>query len=619
MPTRLSVTRPADFVEFRTESIRQGIHERFEEQVRRYPAHLALRTREVACTYARANGYANSLAAEILSATGTELAQAALLLPNTPDVIVSMLASLKAHKAYVPLDPSFPKERLRIMLEDAEPAVLLTDDRHMGLAEELAGNRVRILNTSWTPRDPEAPDPRVPCDPLDRAYILYTSGSTGRPKGIAFVHRNLLHTTMCLVNNLFFAPSDRVTWLHSASFAASVVDIYCCLLTGGTLYPWDAKVQGFTRLADWLVQERVTTFQWIPSALRQFLRTVPEDFVFPDLRIVVMASESLTLREVELFRRHFRPGSHLVNQVGTSESYNYRLYPVDHRIVIENVQVAGGYAVSEDRRVLILDDQHRPLPPGSTGEIGVQSDYMSAGYWRDEELTGRKFIRLDSDPVPVYLTGDLGRVEPDGCLIHLGRIDFQVKIRGYRVELAEVDHVLSTAPGVADCAAWVVKNRLGEDQLVGYVVPQVPGQFAQQQVEQYLESRVPDYMVPRRYVLLEALPTLATGKIDRQGLPNPFTQAEVVRETEGPAVLSVEQQVLRLFRELLQSEPIGPQSHFLQLGGDSLLTALLLHRVYQSFGIEINIDDFTAAPTPARIAQLIAAAAAGGAGRRETP
>jgi acyl-coenzyme A synthetase/AMP-(fatty) acid ligase len=366
----------------------------------------------------------------------------------------------------------------------------------------------------------------VPCDPLDRAYILYTSGSTGRPKGIAFLHRNLLHTTMCLINNLFFSPSDRVTWLHSASFAASVVDIYCSLMTGGTLYPWDAKTQGFTHLAEWLVREKVTTFQWIPSALRQFLRTVADDFVFPDIRIVVMASESLTVREVELFRRHFAEGSRLVNQVGTSESYNYRLYAVDHRIPIENVHVAGGYAVSEDRQVVILDDKHRELPPGSTGEIGVKSDYMSAGYWRDETLTRTKFIQPNGDRRPVYLTGDLGRLEPDGCLIHLGRIDFQVKIRGYRVELAEIDLVLAGAPGVADCAAWVVKNQLGEDQLVGYVVLQSPGQFNQREVEGYLESRLPDYMVPRQYVMLESFPTLPTGKVDRKGLPNPFERVE---------------------------------------------------------------------------------------------
>jgi sugar O-acyltransferase (sialic acid O-acetyltransferase NeuD family) len=482
----------------------------------------------------------------------------------------------------------------------------LTDDQHLDLAEELAGRQARIVNVSRIGRHADAPDPRVPCDPLDRAYILYTSGSTGRPKGIAFLHRNLLHTTMCLVNNLFFSPSDRVTWLHSASFAASVVDIYCCLTTGGALYPWDAKTQGFTGLADWLVREKVTTFQWIPSAFRQFLRTVPDGFVFEDIRLVVMASEPLTVREVELFRRHFPDGSYLVNQVGTSESYNYRLYPVDRQIPIETANVPGGYAVSDDRAVVILDGERRPLPPGDIGEIGVQSEYMSAGYWRDEALTASKFIRTDPNGPPVYLTGDLGKIEPDGCLIHLGRKDSQVKIRGYRVELAEVDHALAAAPGIADAAAAVVKNRLDEDQLVGYVVLEDPAHFNQQAVESYLESRLPDYMAPRHYVVLDRLPTLPTGKTDRRGLPNPFERVMPRTASHAPATTSTGQEALSLFQELLQTEDIRPDTNFMEAGGDSLLTAVLLQRVHQRFDVEIGVDDFLESPTPASLARLVA-------------
>jgi sugar O-acyltransferase (sialic acid O-acetyltransferase NeuD family) len=606
MPVKLTVTRPADFVEFRRESIQQGIHERFEEQVRLHPRNIALKTRTAAHTYAETNGFANSIAAEILSAAGTKLAQAALLLPNSPEMIIAILAALKAHKAYVPLDPHFPKDRLHIMHEDAEPEVVLTDDEHLALAGDLAGKRARIINISRIKQDAAAPNPEVPCDPMDRAYILFTSGSTGRPKGIAYPHRNLLHTIMCLTNALFFAPSDRVTWLHSASFSASKVEIYCCLANGAALYPWDAKTQGFTGMAEWLDQEKVTAFLWIPSAFRQFLRTVPEDFVFRNIRIVVMASESLTLREVELFRKHFPEGSHLVNQVGTSECYNYRLYPVDHHIPIESVHVAGGYSVSEDRQVVILDEEQRELSPGEVGEIGVRTDFMATGYWRDDSLTRSKFVKIGGNDIPVYLTGDLGKLEPDGCLIHLGRKDFQVKIRGYRVELAEVEHVLTSAPGVADCAAWVVKNRLGEDQLVGYVLLKVAGQFDQPQVEAHLAARLPDYMVPRHYVILDSFPTLPTGKVNRRGLPNPLVPSESLPQTTLTEGSEVTQAVMKLFAELLQSDDTQPDTDFLKAGGDSLLTGVLLHQVFKKFKVEIKIEDFGANPTPASLARLIA-------------
>lgn len=608
MPTKLTVTCPPDFVEFGKGSILQGIHQRFEEQVRLHPGNFAIKTRDLAQTYAETNGFANSIAAEILSATGKGLAQAALLLPNNEETIVSVLASLKARKAYVPLDPNFPKDRLRIMLEDAGPVVLLTNDANLKLAQELVGKKMRVINTSNIKLHTDAPNPSLRCDPLDRAYILFTSGSTGRPKGIAFLHRNLLHTTMCLTNHLFFAPSDRVTWLHSASFSASVVDIYCCLTNGGTLYPWDAKTQGFAGMAEWLARQKVTTFQWIPSAFRQFLRTVSDDFVFQDVRIVVMASESLTRREVELFRRHFPSGSHLVNQVGTSESYNYRLYPVDHHIPIESVNVAGGYPVSEDRQVVILDDKRKELPPGGVGEIGIRSDYMSAGYWRDKALTHAKFVQIGKNKTPVYLTGDLGRLELDGCLIHLGRKDFQLKIRGYRVEVTEVEHILMSAPGVADSAVWVAKNAAGEDQLVGYLLLK-PGQnFHQEEVERHLESRLPDYMVPRRYVCLHCLPTLPTGKVDRKSLPNPFASAAGSTVPERATPASLEREMLHLFKELLQTEEVDLDSDFSKLGGDSLMTAILMHRIFLNHKVQLPFGDFGRSPTPRHLAALIASA-----------
>lgn len=622
MPTRLNIRRPNDFVEFPQSDVEQGIHQRFEDQVRLYPSNIALKTENNAFTYAESNGFANSIANIILEKTGPDISQAAILQRNAPEIVFSILAAMKARKAYVPLDPNFPKERLQMMLEDAEPKILLTDDEHVNLAEELVGSRqIPILNTSQIQCHVDAPNPNVDSDPMDRAYILFTSGSTGRPKGMAGVHRNLLHSTMCFTNNLYFSASDRVTWLHSASFSASFVDLYGCLTNGATLYPWDAKSQGFTKLAKWLHDERVTTFQWIPSAFRQFLRSVPNDFIFQHMRMVVMASEPLTIREVDVFRQHFAPGSHLINQLGTSESYNYRLYPVDHEIAIENANVAGGYEISKDRQVVILDENRCELPVGESGEIGIKSDYMSLGYWKDESLTQSKFVRADGEETPIYLTGDLGKLESDGCLLHLGRKDFQVKIRGYRVELAEVDHLLSSAPSIVDSVAWVVKTPWGEDQLVGYVVLADNEQLDEAAVETYLQARLPDYMMPYCYVVLSKLPTLPTGKVNRNGLPNPFDQATTASSSDSEHIGSsvdlpptsenatstteVQDKIIGLFEELLQLEKLDPESNFIKLGGSSILMALLISRIYQWYGVEIPIDQFLEAPTPRKLASLL--------------
>jgi sugar O-acyltransferase (sialic acid O-acetyltransferase NeuD family) len=606
MPTKLTVTRPADFIEFQKQSILQGIHQRIEEQVRLYPSATALKSKSLTYTYTELNGHANSVAHTILAQCGKSLAQVALLLPNTAEMIIGMLGTLKAHKAYVPLDGNYPVERLRAMFEDAEPSVLLTDDSHYALAEELAGNRVSILNTSRIERNADAPNPRVDCDPLDRAYILFTSGTTGRPKGIVFLHRNLLHTTMCLTNELFFSPSDRVTWLHSPSFGSSIMDIYCSLTNGAALYPWDPKVQGFSGLAQWLVAERMTTLQWLPSAFRQFMRTVPDGLKFEDIRIAIMAGEPLTMREVELFRGHFAEGSHLVNQTGTAESYNYYLYRVDHHIPIEDVNVPGGYPVSSERKLLILDDAHNEVPEGSVGEIAIQSDYMSGGYWRDEAQTRAKFIRVGSSNVPAYLTGDLGRCEPDGCLIHLGRKDFQFKIRGCRIEPADVEYVLTRAPGIADCACWFAKDRFGENQLVGYVVLKAIGQFNQREVEEYLEKQLPSYMVPRTYVLLDSLPALPNGKANRKALPDPFGSAETPVREQAETLQNFDQRLMHIFKEILQTDQVTLETDFLEAGGDSLSVAVLQHRIHECFGINIAMDNLHDSLTPARLSGLVA-------------
>ncbi|MGI9608943.1 MAG: non-ribosomal peptide synthetase [Acidimicrobiia bacterium] len=600
MPGRLTVRQPADFVPFPKEDVLQGIHERFEDQVRLHADRLALLTRDAAHTYRDTNARANAIAYDILSAAGKQLGQAAILLPNDTDAIVSILAVLKAHKAYVPLDPNFPEERLRTILDDSESIVLLTDDDRLELAERLAQGRMHIVNISQLEYEPDAPDPQVPCDPLDRAYILYTSGSTGKPKGIAFVHRNLLHTTMCLTNQLYFSPSDRVSWLHSFGFSASVVDIYCSLANGATLCPWDAKTQGLLGLSDWLTEARVSTFQWIPSAFRQFLKTVPDQTVFNDIRMVVMASEPLTVREAELFRQYFPEGSHLVNQLGTTESYNYHLYCMDRESPLDTPNIPGGYPVSEDRAVLILDEQLNEVGSGATGEIAIQSDYMSVGYWHDEDLTRKRFITIGDNDTPTFISGDLGRREPDGCLIHLGRKDSQVKVRGYRIELAEVEYRLAGVPGILDCVAGVVNG-----QLVGYVVLEDGHSFDKGDAEGRLEVSLPDYMVPRRYMVLESLPVLPTGKIDRKSMPNPYEGATTSGSSTAVEVSPLEREILDLFVEVLEVGSVELDSNFFDLGGDSLATAVLISRIHQLYGVETDIDAFMDRPTAACVVRLV--------------
>jgi non-ribosomal peptide synthetase component F len=397
---KLNIRPSGDFIQSRKEPVLQDIQQRIEDQAHLYPGQIALAAPELTYTYPEMNRSASSVATEPPSAGGKCLAQVAILQTNMPERILSRMASPKGREANVSFDCNFPLNRLRTMLEDAAPMILLTDARHLARPDEFAGTRVRIIDTSVAQRHFDVPKPAVPCDPFDRAYILHTSGSTGQPKGIEFLHRNLIRTTMCLTNELFFVPSDRVSLLHSRSFGAPLVCIYCCLTNGGTLHPRYSKTRGITAMAKWLPQDRLTALQWTSSAFRQFMLTVPGGLSFPGSRIVVMASEPLKRREVEIFRRHFPKGSRMVNQVGSGEPYNYRIYPVDHQIPIKQACAPGGDPVSPERRLTILDSACRETPQRAVGQIAIHSEYMSVGYWRDPSLTRARFIQLGAGIVP---------------------------------------------------------------------------------------------------------------------------------------------------------------------------------------------------------------------------
>lgn len=588
MPAKLRVNQPDDFIQFERTEIEQGIHQRFEKQVLQRPDKIALEWQSGSYTYAELNRRANVLAHFFIRGLPMGLERIGILLPNNSETIVSMLGCMKAGKAYVPLDVNFPPERLAQMTSDCQPQAILCDSANCQLAMKIAPMNCRVINLQEADFSEGIDNPNLKTDPMDLAYILYTSGTTGRPKGIAFVHRNLLHTKMCLTNELFYSPSDRVTWLHSPSFGSSIVDIYCALLNGGTMLPWDSKRQGFTGMAAWLKEKKATTFHWIPSALRQFSRTIPEGTIFDSVRISVMAGEPLTRREVDLHRKFFSPRSHLVNQVGTGESYNYYLYRMAHDTPLEGSNVPGGHPVSPERELLILDDQRKPLPRGQIGEIGIRSNYMSIGYWRDEALTRQKFVNVDGDPTPVYLTGDLGQLDQDGCLTHLGRKDFQIKVRGIRIEPADIEHVLNSAPCVKEAAVWIAKNNQGEDQLVAYVV-NAPGKFDESMVIAHLSAKLPDYMVPRRLVILESLPMLPTGKVNRRALPNPFVDEGPSGNDANPSCHQVGrmERLASLYREVLGLPNVDVRKSFGDLGGDSLGAAVLAARIHSDFGVEI--------------------------------
>ncbi|MFQ5610898.1 MAG: amino acid adenylation domain-containing protein [Anaerolineae bacterium] len=581
------------FVEFEQAALEGSLAARFEAQVEKYPGRLAVKTRRYAWTYRTLNQAANRVAAAILAGREPGVGRVALLFDHDAPMIAAILGALKAGQTYVPLDPTYPQERLAYMLADSGADAILTGDRN----RPLAGRQGRIINLDRLDRTAPAENPNLALPPETLAYILYTSGSTGQPKGVMQSQANVLHHIRTYTQALCLSPEDGLTLLSSYSFDAAVMDIFGALLNGAALYPVDVKREGLAGLARWLREQPITVYHSTPTVYRYFLGDLPPDQTFPGVRCVVLGGEEVFRSDMELYKRHFPPECVFVNGLGPTESTLALQYFLNHETQLSGQRVPVGYPVA-GTQVLLLDEEGRA---GSiTGEIALRGPHLALGYWGRPGLTAAAFLPdPDGGARRVYRTGDLGRRRPDGSLEFIGRKDSQVKVRGFRVELREIEAVLSAHPAVREAVvlARQTAHKPGEKELVAYVVPG-PGQAAAgADLRRYLKARLPDYMLPAAFVTLDRLPLTPTGKLDRRALPAPRPDPD--RPADGyvaPRDL-VELQLARLWEEVLDVRPVGVRDNFFELGGHSLLGARLFARIEEAFERRLPLATLFQAPT----------------------
>ena len=421
------------FVEFKREAIEGSIPDRFQQQVRRYPNRIAVKTRRHQLTYETLNQEANRVAHAILTQRGEGNEPIALLLENDAPMITTILGVLKAGKTFVPLDCSFPRARLTDILEDSGAGLIVTNNQNLAVAKEFARSGCELINVDAVSSCVSTEDLCLPIAPSRFACILYTSGSTGKPKGVIQNHRNLLHEIRTLTNSFHICAEDRFTLLFSPSVIAGERDIFGALLNGAALYGFELKQEGAAGLANWLIQEELTICHFVPTLFRHFARTLTGNEGFPKVRLIHIASEPVRNKDVELYKRHFSPECILVVRLGSTETLTVRMRFIDHQTQTVGSIVPVGYAV-EDKEALLLDAQGQEVGMNQIGEIAIKSRYLSPGYWQRPDLTAAAFRPPpEGEDERTYLMGDLGRFHPDGCLEYLGRKDFQVKIRGHSV------------------------------------------------------------------------------------------------------------------------------------------------------------------------------------------
>ncbi len=540
------------------------------------------------------------------------LPTAALLFGHDMDMVIGLMGALKAGKAYVPLDPSYPGERLKYMLEDSDARFIITDNANYGLAErlkELVNRNIAIVNLNEIENGKKetAENPGVTINPKYLAYILYTSGSTGQPKGVMQNHRNVLHFARVYANALHLNSNDRLTLFSSYSFDAAKMDIYGALLNGGTLFPLDIKKEGnLSCLAQWLEAEDITVYHSIPMVYRYFADQLTGIENFKHLRLIVLGGEVVFKKDVEMYKKYFPARCLFVNGLGPTESTVTLQYFIDKNTEISKEAVPVGYPAAETE-VLLLDEDDREIEGYGIGEIVYKSDYLALGYLNNREKTDEVFVK---NPLTrrdrVYRSGDLGRRVGDGSIEYMGRKDFQVKVRGYRIELQEIEGKLDNMPGIKKSAVICKQDERDESYLTAYYM-EVNGaeKIDETRLVSDLREMLPDYMVPGTFYRLEKFPLTATGKLDRKAL------AELA-DNQNPAIMEyvepaegIESTLAGIWKEILKVERAGTLDNFFVLGGNSLKAILMASRIHKAFHVVIPLVDIFKMPSIKKLADVI--------------
>lgn len=563
---------------------------RFEEIVSLYPGNLAVVQDGRSYIYQQINQLANQVGYILLNTLEDYRGPVAFLVDHGFPQIVTIFGILKSGNGYIALDPDFPVDRLEFMLTDSESPLVITNNKYLSFVEELNKGKLLVINLDEI--DPNTPAENLNLDiPLDAMALLqYTSGSTGQPKGVIMPHQYIMHMAYTF---RAFTPQDRYIYLVSGSFAAHLGPVFYTMLSGASVFPYNLKDKGLAGLADFLVDEKITILQAIPSTFRYFTSLLDEDIRFPDIRLVILSADTCLKVDVEMYKRFFPPSCTLMNILGGTEFMTGGFYVISKDTEIEGGVVPVGYK-PEDKEVFIINEDGNEVHAGETGEIVVQSRYLSPGYWKRPDLTKEKFQPVPGeDGVFRYHSGDLGRKDVDGCLYHLGRIDDQVKIRGNRIELGEITSSFFEIPSIKDAYVGVNEDAAGEKVLTAYLVPKEGSVLVMEEVMDTLLANLPSYMVPAEMMVVDKIPKLSSGKVDRSALPKTErSRAALGSDYVEPRNL-IEETLVRIWEDLLGFEPVGVKDDFFALGGHSLLALRLIARIENELKMSLPASALT--------------------------
>ncbi len=578
------------YVAFTTEQLNRSAVELFEGQAARAPAALAVAEDGGSWCYGELDTGAEGVAGRILATCGGRDARVAIMIDSCAAMVAAVLAALKAGVTFVPIDPSStPAERAGYLLRDSGSTLVLTTTRHLPFAREVADG-LDVVDVGAIDADPKHSfRPRKP-SPDDIAWIIYTSGSTGQPKGVAQPYRNLVHFLATEAEAYRICAEDRCAVVFSSSVNFWYRETLSALIQGASVHLVDMRTKGFSGLAATLIDQRITLMTMVPSLFRKFAPTVR--LPLPSLRVIKVGGEPVLRTDFDAFKRTLPRGCVFINRFGSTETAPVRYHFLDHDSEVTDTHLPIGYPVPGSE-LLILEPDGTELPPDEMGEIVVRSPFLAACYWNKPEITEATF-RPDPDHPGerLYWTGDMGLKRPDGGVVHLGRRDNQVQIRGYRVEIAEIEIRLRELDGVVDAAAAAVEGDGAETALVGYIVP---GEVRPSvtTLRDALRAKLPAYMVPTRWVFLQALPRAPNGKLHRKALPPPAAPEATDVDAYGAPSTAMERLIAGYWKKVLRDvKHIGLQDRFVDLGGDSLGAMRVIILIESDTGVQVSLIAF---------------------------
>ncbi|MBI3947384.1 MAG: amino acid adenylation domain-containing protein [Armatimonadetes bacterium] len=582
------------------------VHRLFEAQVARAPNAVALSQGEERLTYAELNRRANRLAHRLRALGVGPDTPVGIFMERSLELVTAFVGALKAGGAYLPLDPSYPAERIAFVLEDTGAPVVLTTRALRDSLPEFRGHVLCVDDEDGLAGESEG-DPDAGAQALGLACILFTSGSTGKPKGVGITHRGIARTVLN-TNYISLGPEDVVSQGSTASFDAATFEIWGALLNGCRLVIIPRETMLSPEALAAAVRRHGVTAMFLTTALfNQVAAEMPS--ALQPVRSVLFGGEAADPAAARAFLRHGFRGR-LLNAYGPTETTTFASWYPIVEVPEDAASIPIGRPIA-NTQLYVLDKAMRPAPVGVPGELYVGGDGVARGYLNRPELTAERFVaspfnvqRSTLNVERLYKTGDLVRWRADGTLDFLGRMDHQVKIRGFRIELGEIEAVLSQHPGVRQCVVLVREDTPGEKRLVAYVVP-ADGGAPDGLLRAHLKAKLPEYMVPAAFVLLEKLPLTPNGKVDRRALPAPEATAVPAGAGFVAPRDALERRLAAIWEELLNTRPVGATDSFFDLGGHSLLAMRLLARVRKDFGRELPLSAFFQAPTVEGTAGLL--------------